>query len=283
MKSHNPSISIVMPIKNAEKYIDATITSILNQTFGDYELILINDNSTDSTIDKIQKYKDERITLITSREGYISALNLGLQHSSGKYIARMDADDYMHPDRLRLQFLLMERLKDIDVCGSWARAFNKDSRINKLLGKHQGYIQNPLVELWRGNFLIHPSIMLRADFVRKNSIKYSDPFLVEDYDLWVRLAVLGAKFYIIPQCLIFYQVHENQSSNKYRDIQINLTRKIQNGIEEILFRDIPNVPEAILLMRELRDSKMLEEELYRCNVEFLLQSKLYAINNYANT
>ena len=108
MKSHNPSISIVMPIKNAEKYIDATITSILNQTFGDYELILINDNSTDSTIDKIQKYKDERITLITSREGYISALNLGLQHSSGKYIARMDADDYMHPDRLRLQFLLME-------------------------------------------------------------------------------------------------------------------------------------------------------------------------------
>lgn len=273
MPSSKPDISIIMPVKNAENFIIKTIESILNQTFENYELIIINDHSTDSTVAKINTFKDERIVFRATNNGYISALNLGIQEASGKYIARMDADDYMHPDRLRLQFKLMEECKDITICTTWAHIFSKDYRSSDVLGKYQGYVHNPLFELWKGNFVIHPTAMFRTAFIKKHNIKYQDYFAAEDYKLWTVLAQNGATFYVLPQCLLFYQIHDSQTSRQHRETQKQMSIQIQDEIEELLFANRPNILSELSDLRKFRAKQTSKEEFYRSYVFSLIQAQ----------
>ncbi|NLD25278.1 glycosyltransferase family 2 protein [Candidatus Dojkabacteria bacterium] len=108
----NPKVTVLMPAYNAEKYIETAIESILNQTYKDFEFIIVNDCSTDSTLDIIKKYakKDKRIKIISNKENQKIAqtLNNGLKEAKGKYIARLDADDWSHPERLEKQVNFME-------------------------------------------------------------------------------------------------------------------------------------------------------------------------------
>ena len=129
MKS--PQISVVMPAYNAEKYITEAIDSILFQTFKDFEFIIINDASTDSTKDIIESYKDPRIKLVNNEQnkGVAKSLNIGISVACGKYIARMDADDIALPERFQKQFDFMEQHPNIDVCGSWAKKTGNENEI----------------------------------------------------------------------------------------------------------------------------------------------------------
>ena len=113
-----PAISIVMPAYNAEKYIKEAIDSIIGQSFSNFECIIIDDGSTDSTRDIIRSYNDERIVLLEKKHDYIASLNRGMNAPKGKYLARMDADDIMHPDRLKIQYAVMEAEPSITVCGT---------------------------------------------------------------------------------------------------------------------------------------------------------------------
>lgn len=100
-----------MAVYNGEKYITAAIKSVLNQTFGNFEFIIMDDGSTDGTLDIINSFKNKRILLIKNKHNYINTLNTGLEKASGKYIARMDADDIMHIDRLSIQYAIMEKIR----------------------------------------------------------------------------------------------------------------------------------------------------------------------------
>ena len=128
-----------MPAYNAEKYIAESIESILSQTFTDFEFIIINDASTDSTKEIIESFQDSRIILINNEQnlGVAKSLNIGIATAKGKYIARMDADDISLPERFQTQFNFMEKNPDIDICGSWARMFGDKDDCMQTLQNHE--------------------------------------------------------------------------------------------------------------------------------------------------
>lgn len=121
-----PEISILLCAYNAEVYIAKAVESTLRQTFRDFELIIIDDGSTDGTLDIIKSYQDTRITVVEDHHDYIHSLNRGLRICRGRYIARMDADDIMEPTRLETQVALMDAHPEIAVCTSWAMAFTSN-------------------------------------------------------------------------------------------------------------------------------------------------------------
>src|ERR1700761_1168008 len=114
-----PKITVLMPAYNAAKYIGEAIASVLEQTFGDFELVIVNDGSTDDTLAVINTFNDSRIIIISQpNQGVASALNTGLQHSRAQYIARFDADDVCHPQRLEKQYRFLQNNPEYILVGS---------------------------------------------------------------------------------------------------------------------------------------------------------------------
>lgn len=210
----NPVVSVVMSVYNAEKYLDAAIRSILEQTYNNFEFIIINDGSNDRSLEIIKKYKneDDRIVLI-SREnrGLISSLNEGIVKARGEYIVRMDADDISLPFRIEKQLQVMEHEKDIVVCGSWINIFGENT--NEKVARYFEYDKQIKANLLVSCCFAHPSVMIRKDAFTNNNILYDERFKnAEDYYLWTQLAKVG-KFYNIPEILL-----------KYRFLETSITR-----------------------------------------------------------
>jgi glycosyltransferase involved in cell wall biosynthesis len=205
-------ISVVMPVYNAEKYVSEAIESTLRQTFDDFELIIIDDGSEDNTLPLISSYLDRRITVLQNRHDFIGSLNLGLQKANGKYIARMDADDIMHIDRLKIQHAIMEEEPEITVCGTWMIPFGENVPRGKINTGMNGLIENPLLQLLRGNILYHPTIMIRKDFLNVHHLRYDNYECAEDYKLWYEIAKRKGVFYVESQPLLNYRVSDEQIS-----------------------------------------------------------------------
>lgn len=220
-----------MPSYNAENYISEAIDSVLKQSFADFEFIIIDDGSTDNTLSIIQSYKDDRIKLIKNKHNYIDSLNLGITAASGKYIARMDADDIMNVDRLKIQHSILEEEQEITVCSCWMTMFGYNS-INGITTKSIfGIIENPLVQFLKKDFVLNPTTMIRRNFITDNSLRYKKKYIyAEDYKWWVEVAKLKGVFYIEPQSLHFYRISEGQASNKYKKIQEKTSVQIKNEI-----------------------------------------------------
>lgn len=227
-------ISIVMPAYNAEKDIREAIDSIICQSFEDFECIIVDDGSTDNTRNIIRSCDDERILLIENKHDFIDSLNLGLKIAKGKYIARMDADDIMHVDRLKIQHAIMEEYLDITICGTWMNSFGRSLQANNTVGTVKGLIEKPILKFLEGDFLFHPTAMIRKDFLRKYMLKYENYLYAEDYKLWVEVAKLGGRFYIESQPLLYYRISDNQVSNKNSDEQKIATEGIIIEIIEYL-------------------------------------------------
>lgn len=269
------SISIVLVFYNAEQYIKEAINSILNQSFKDYELLLINDGSTDKSVAFIREFTDKRIRLIHNNHNYIQSLNIGLKNAGGKYIARMDADDIMHPDRLLVQYSLMEDKPEIDFCSSWYALFSNNNGPTLVCNKYSGKITDPLVSMLQKNIFMHPGMMFKTDFIIKNKLKYLYYNHAEDYKLWVDAAKSGALFYIEPQVLLYYRVHKQQISYKYSKIQEESSFRIKDEIMKYL---LPRIPEEIKNLYETLcsvESKGLVKSGYRFTL-------LYDILKYNN-
>jgi glycosyltransferase involved in cell wall biosynthesis len=228
------AISVVIPAYNAGKYINDAIDSVLNQTFTNFELLIIDDGSTDNTVDIIQSYSDARIVLIRNwHDSIVSALNTGFKKAKGKYIARMDADDKMFPERLKMQYELMEVHTEITVCSSWIQLFNS-SGLAGILKTSSGIIQNTLYKLLNGNIIAHSTVMIRRDFLERYKLRYEYYLHAEDYKLWFEIAKQGGLFYTIPEALLYYRISENQIGNKYRLEQQETSNKIRKEILEYL-------------------------------------------------
>lgn len=234
-----PLISVVMSVYNCESYVESAIDSILNQTFVNFEFIIINDGSTDGTLSIIEKYKDPRIILI-SREnrGLVKSLNEGILIARGKYIARQDGDDISLPNKLQRQLELIESDKLILVSTSFS-AFTTDplkpiahhALVNDdLILKRELFVQNPFG---------HGAIMFsRAAAIRVGL--YEDVGPAEDYDLWARLMGTGSFGFVEEECYMWRINMEGVS-------QTQASRQ-QAAVREIKLNRLKGRPPALTLV-----------------------------------
>jgi glycosyltransferase involved in cell wall biosynthesis len=209
-------VSVIIPVYNAEDYILNSLNSILQQTHKSLEIWVIDDASTDKTIENIQSLSDDRIKLIkkTKNSGYTDSLNYGLEVATGKYIARMDADDISYPERIAKQVAYMESQPDCVVCGSWITLVPG----GKLLTYPVTH-EDIVAQLLRVNAMCHPSVMIRKSVIDQHELRYNREYEpAEDYDMWSRMAFLG-KLHNIPEPLLQYRLHDNQISTTKYEIQ----------------------------------------------------------------
>lgn len=192
-----PSISVAMPVYNGAIFLRECLDSILCQTFQDFELLIVDDGSTDDTCNIVESYKDERIRLVKNRHDYIASCNLLLKLAKGKYIARMDADDIMMPKRLQIQYEYMETHPEISVTSGYFAEVDL----------HNDYHESKLIEytytlekLLRVNHVVNPASMLRTDDIIKNKILYEKEYIyAEDYRFWANCLKNGL---VIKNCHI---------------------------------------------------------------------------------
>lgn len=229
--TQKPRITICMPVYNTAAYLKECIDSILSQSFIDFELLIGDDGSTDNSADIVSSYSDPRIHFFKFPHDYIGTLNALLNKAKGKYIARMDSDDVMHPDRLAIQYEYMETHPNVDLLGGRMAAFRENP--NKTL--HELYVKDgrvTLSDLIDGCCICHPTIMFRARAINTpEKVRYNKEMVyAEDYDLWVRLLSRGKKIYNTPKILAYYRLHNNQVTACHLEEQIRKATTIREKI-----------------------------------------------------
>lgn len=208
----HPFVSVVMPVYNAEATLSQALDSLLRQRFAAFEVLVVDDGSDDGAPSVIERYaaQDGRIRpFFTGRRGLIPTLNTALAHARAPLVARMDADDVSHPDRLGLQYEFLQAHPDIALVGTLIRCFPRpqvgdgfriyERWLNSLITPEdiarEIYIESPLV---------HPSIMARRADIEDVGA-YQDFGWPEDYDLWLRLHLSGRRFAKVPRLLYFWR------------------------------------------------------------------------------
>lgn len=196
-------ISVIMPVYNGERYLRDAIDSILRQTYPYFELIIIDDGSTDGSAEIIHSYNDNRIVYLKNDNncGIAGSLNKALHCAKGEYIARMDCDDIAHPRRLEIQLKIMQRNPKIGMCGSWVRYFGESTGLMTFPVKSD----NIKAFLIFRNAFAHPSVMIRKSVLRNHQLAYDQTALLEDYDLWIRVSQY-TELYNTPRVLLQYRV-----------------------------------------------------------------------------
>lgn len=201
-----PLISILMPVHNGAAFLGEAIESMLAQTLGDFEFLIVDDASTDNSASIAQDFKDPRIRLIRSpsRLKLSGALNLGLDNASGRYVARMDADDISLPERLELQVKFLDAHPETGLCGSWIRTFGSSSKaVLERPAEHEAIRAFTLLD----TPFAHPTVMLRREWIEHHHLRFNgEYFPTEDFELWTR-ALSCFKGANLPQVLLLYRVH----------------------------------------------------------------------------
>ena len=229
--SKTPDISLIMSVYNGEDYLAEAIESVVNQTFTNWELVVINDCSTDSTAEILNKYalSDNRIKVHTNEVNLRlpSSLNKALTLVEGKYVARMDADDICLPDRLEKQYDFME--KNPDVALSSCRFITLKNNVYSS-GGCGGKCDSESVKtlLLVTNPILHPGIIAKADVIKE--LKYDKEFTcTEDMELWTRFIMNGHKAKILPEYLMIYRLHDKQITQTTLEKQYKEIIRVQKN------------------------------------------------------
>lgn len=206
----NDLITVLMPAYNAARYIDKAVASVLSQTYQHFELLIMDDGSTDETRDILARYQDGRIRVVRRKNrGLGCTLREGIQLSNGRYIARMDADDESVPDRLALQRQFLQANENCGVVHSCADFIDENGAV---VGRNVGVRADSISTKWQliwKNALIHPTVMIRTDVLTRHDINYDAELKSsEDFDLWNQLALV-TDIEIMPQSLLRYRTHKD--------------------------------------------------------------------------
>lgn len=229
MPEKNPAVSVLMPVYNAEQYVAQAVQSVLDQTFTDFELVLVNDGSTDRSVAIVEQYTDPRIRLIhnESNMGLARVRNRLLEFATAPYIAWLDSDDYSVPERLRLQFDFLETHPDVALCGGFAQPFHSASGRRQKVWKYPTDAEETRVRLLFDDPLATSTVMVRTALFREHNIQFRLEFPpAEDYDVWERIAQHG-KIVNLGRVLTYYRIHANQSSTAGKEREVESVRTIQ--------------------------------------------------------
>ena len=310
-----PLVSVLLPVYNAQDYLRESIDSILNQSFSDFELIIVNDGSTDQSKEIIDSYIDSRIKRIhQDNAGLPVSLNRAIAIAKGQYLARQDADDVSLPNRLAEQVGFMEANTDYGLLGTWAQILESRTPTNRKLNHpcENGELQFKLLFY---NCFVHSSVMIRKEVLNISGTYPENPekFPPEDYDLWLRIANV-AKIANLPSALLQYREVPGSISrqklelmqSRARKMSMNAVEKIFNNqtnpvLLELLIKAMYAIPVAITKneYRELRnllvqienrqairwpnDKKGVDQGLKDCQIYLKLaydKSRIRAIDQY---
>lgn len=243
-----------MPAYNAEKYIGEAIESILNQTYKDFEFIIINDGSIDRTEDIILSYDDPRIIYLKNKEnsGIVASLNNGLKQAKGQYVARMDADDISLPTRFEKQLQYMESNQHISVLGTSLILFGENVQEDKRIFTSD--YRKSKAELLFSPCVAHPTVMIRKEILDKNNIYYENQYFgMEDFAMWCKIAMVG-EITSLSECLHYYRIHPQQ-----------ITQNINNETRKRLFNLLDERMQLIKLNLEYNEKEIF---MFYCLNEF---------------
>lgn len=197
-------ISIVLPVYNVAPFIQQTIESLLQQSFQDFELLVLDDCSTDDTVERVRSFVDSRIKLLVNIQnlGRAGTDNAALAFVRGEYIAKMDGDDLCHPERLARQAAYLDGHPDVNVVGSWMQNFGASTYLNRYPSTPNAAQVATLFTLPTGN----PSVMMRTQLFREQGMCYDAALRqTEDYDFFARY-VRKLRIVTLPEALIQYRV-----------------------------------------------------------------------------
>jgi glycosyltransferase involved in cell wall biosynthesis len=207
---HTPLLSVIMPVHNAAAYLQQAVDSVLQQTFADFELILLNDGSGDDSANILASVHDPRVRIISNEKniGLTATLNKGLGLCRGKFIARMDADDRCLPGRFAKQISYLEAHPAVAVLACRAQLINADGEITGEWNDDALHTAEHAIRRFMPytNCLVHPSVIMRAEIVKKYGYREYQKG-AEDWDLWLRLLADGHKIHKLDEVLLQYRVH----------------------------------------------------------------------------
>lgn len=208
-----PKISVVMPCYNIINYVEEAVSSILNQTFTDFELIVIDDCSTDGTREYLQNIQDERVKVVLNKknQGFARTTNIGASKVTTKYLASMDGDDISFPERLEKQFNFMEKNPKVDVVFAYAQRFQDDGSILKPWKADRESVTNEQIRkcLYKRNCLVNPTAFMRTASFANDAKDESITANGSDYEYWLRCSMKGLNFAKIQEELLSYRVRDS--------------------------------------------------------------------------
>ena len=232
MPVNNPKITVLMPAYNAGKYISEAITSVLEQSFTDFELLIINDGSTDNTVKIIRSFHDPRIVLFNQEnKGVASALNVGLANARAPYIARFDADDICHHNRLKIQYDFITTYPEYSIIGSAADYMDAEGHF--IFTHHpEGHLNEEIQQLKYSICpFIHSSVFYKKEVVVNNGGYNEHAYTYEDHFLWVNI-LKNEKACNLSQALIKVRLNpesitidEKWRTRKFRSIKYSTLKK----------------------------------------------------------
>ncbi len=209
-----PTISVVMPVKNCGEWLQPAVDSMLQQSFEDFELLLIDDHSYDGSIEVLPN--DRRLKIIRHQgSGIVESLNLGLVKARGEFVARMDGDDVSFPDRFRHQIEFARNNPSIDIISGMIEIFSDEGDILEGNIAYQDWLngmqshEDIVREIFVESPLVHPSILIRRSVFKTTGL-YRDLSWPEDYDLWLRAWQAGFQFAKVPEFVLMWREHENR-------------------------------------------------------------------------
>lgn len=264
----NPKVSVVMSVYNQEPYIRESIDSVLNQTFSDFELIIIDDGSTDGSEEIVLSYVDPRIRYVKNGKnlGIVATSNRGLSLATGKYVARLDSDDVAHEQRFERQVDFLEGRPEVGLVGSYFQTIEDNPRTMTPPVSPEDIMDFLMV----GNCLGHSTIMFRRELFEQNNLLYPQVGGgAEDYAFYLQ-CVPFVKMANIPRILLYYRVHPKQISHVQNNLQTDFANEVRiKYVETFLKRPMSRKEIEIhntLCSRRVLSKDELEESAAWLNV-----------------
>jgi hypothetical protein len=235
-------ITVLMPVYNVERYLRGALDSVFRQTWQEFELLVVNDGSTDGTRAILAETRDPRLRVIDQPHGGLAAaLSRGVAEARGRYLARMDGDDEALRQRLAVQKACLDRAPRVVLVHGPAQAIDADGQpLPLVLGDLRASAVTKWLLLWQ-NPIVHPTVMLRLSALRAHGLNYRlELFRADEFDLWNRLAPHG-EFEAIPEVLHRYRFHpESMTRRNPADLHLAaFTRVIRENFERL---DVPVAP-----------------------------------------
>lgn len=273
-----PRVSVLLAVHNDERFLPATLASVLGQSMRDFEIIAVDDASTDTTPQLLRAPGDPRLRYSRNEQnlGQVPSLNRGLAACRAPLVARIDGDDVCEPDRLEQQLRYLQARPELVGCGTWTIEIDPEDRV---IGQQEPP-DDPAHVRWslcHTNRLYHPSMMLRRDALLQAG-GYDERFPAsEDYEMWTRLIAGGASIGVVPQRLIRYRRRPGSISDRHRDRQRCFTQQIATRYVSALLGRAVSADQVALMGELLSWRRPSSDELLECHRDGRLKSTLRLI------